>query len=61
MSITGAGRLAGVLGWPVDHSLSPRLHGYWLERYKIDGELFLESIIIATAIGPACDWRAGSL
>ncbi|MFT5658112.1 MAG: N-methylhydantoinase A/oxoprolinase/acetone carboxylase beta subunit [Gammaproteobacteria bacterium] len=23
----------------------------------IDGELFLESIIIATAIGPACDWR----
>ena len=37
MSITGAGRLAGVLGWPVDHSLSPRLHGYWLERYKIDG------------------------
>ena len=23
----------------------------------IDGELFLESIVIATAIGPACDWR----
>lgn len=23
----------------------------------IDGELFLESTIIATAIGPACDWR----
>ncbi len=37
MSITGAGRLAGVLGWPLAHSLSPRLHGYWLERYKIDG------------------------
>ena len=37
MSITGAGRLAGVLGWPIGHSLSPRLHGYWLERYKIDG------------------------
>ena len=37
MSISGAGRLAGVLGWPVDHSLSPRLHGYWLERYGIDG------------------------
>ncbi len=37
MSITGAGRLAGILGWPVEHSLSPRLHGYWLERYKIDG------------------------
>jgi N-methylhydantoinase A/oxoprolinase/acetone carboxylase beta subunit len=24
----------------------------------IDGELFLESVIIATAIGPACDWRS---
>ncbi len=23
----------------------------------IDGELFLESTIIATAVGPACDWR----
>jgi N-methylhydantoinase A/oxoprolinase/acetone carboxylase beta subunit len=27
---------------------------------KIDGELFLESMIIATAIGPACDWQAKS-
>lgn len=25
---------------------------------KIDGELFLESTVIATAIGRACDWRA---
>jgi hypothetical protein len=23
----------------------------------IDGELFLESTVIATAIGPACNWR----
>lgn len=29
---------AGVMGWPVDHSLSPRVHGYWLNQYKIDGE-----------------------
>ena len=29
---------AGVVGWPVDHSLSPKLHGYWLEKYSIDGE-----------------------
>lgn len=28
---------AGVIGWPVDHSLSPRLHGYWLEQLGIDG------------------------
>lgn len=25
------------MGWPVAHSLSPRVHGYWLERYGIDG------------------------
>jgi shikimate dehydrogenase len=30
-------RLAGVIGWPVGHSLSPRLHGYWLREHGIDG------------------------
>ena len=25
------------MGWPVAHSLSPRLHGHWLARYGIDG------------------------
>jgi shikimate dehydrogenase len=34
---TGATRIAGVVGYPVTHSLSPRLHGYWLHRYGIDG------------------------
>lgn len=29
---------AGVVGWPVDHSLSPKLHTYWLEKYSIAGE-----------------------
>jgi shikimate dehydrogenase len=29
--------LAGVAGWPVGHSLSPRLHGYWLREHGIDG------------------------
>ena len=29
---------AGVMGWPVDHSLSPRVHGYWLKHYAIAGE-----------------------
>jgi len=37
MILSGGARLAGVIGWPVAHSRSPRLHGYWLERYKIDG------------------------
>lgn len=37
MILTGKARLAGVMGWPVAHSRSPRLHGYWLEHYGIDG------------------------
>lgn len=30
-------KLAGVIGWPVAQSLSPRLHGYWLEEHGIVG------------------------
>jgi shikimate dehydrogenase len=37
MATTGAARLAGVMGWPVKHSRSPRLHGYWIEKYGVDG------------------------
>ena len=37
MILSGKARLAGVMGWPIAHSRSPRLHGFWLERYGIDG------------------------
>jgi shikimate dehydrogenase len=37
MSLTGKARIAGVLGWPVGHSRSPKLHGFWLAQHKIDG------------------------
>jgi shikimate dehydrogenase len=37
MSISGKAKLAGVMGWPVGHSRSPRLHGYWLKHLGIDG------------------------
>ncbi len=37
MSISGSARLAGVMGWPIAHSRSPRIHGYWLQEYGIDG------------------------
>lgn len=37
MIVSGAAKLAGVIGDPVAHSLSPRLHAYWLETYGIDG------------------------
>ncbi|KPQ07000.1 MAG: shikimate dehydrogenase AroE [Rhodobacteraceae bacterium HLUCCA12] len=29
--------LAGVIGFPIAHSRSPRLHAHWLRRYGIDG------------------------
>lgn len=37
MKITGAARLAGIMGWPVAHSRSPLLHGFWLDKTGIDG------------------------
>ncbi|MEX2296291.1 MAG: shikimate dehydrogenase [Dongiaceae bacterium] len=37
LSLTGKARLAGVIGWPVDHSRSPALHGFWLREHGIDG------------------------
>jgi shikimate dehydrogenase len=45
--LTGAARLAGVTGWPISHSRSPRLHGFWLERLGIDGAY------VPLPIGPA--------
>jgi shikimate dehydrogenase len=37
MKITGATRLAGIIGWPVAHSRSPLLHGFWLDLTGVDG------------------------
>ncbi|MCP4395052.1 MAG: shikimate dehydrogenase [Alphaproteobacteria bacterium] len=35
--LSGKATVAGVFGWPVGHSLSPKLHGYWLKKYNVDG------------------------
>ena len=37
MTAAAGTRLAGVMGWPVAHSRSPVLHGFWLAAYGIDG------------------------
>ena len=30
-------RTATVIGWPISHSRSPLIHGYWLKKYGIEG------------------------
>lgn len=30
-------RTAGIMGWPVSHSRSPALHGYWMARHGLAG------------------------
>ncbi|HTZ37328.1 MAG TPA: shikimate dehydrogenase [Stellaceae bacterium] len=37
MPISGAARIAGIMGWPIAHSRSPALHGFWLAEHGIDG------------------------
>ena len=37
MILSGKASVAGVIGWPVGHSKSPKVHGYWLDKYNIDG------------------------
>ena len=37
MTISGAARVAGVIGDPIAHSRSPALHRHWIDRYGIDG------------------------
>ena len=52
MILTGGARLAGVMGWPVAHSRSPRIHGYWLEEKGIDGA-YLPLAVRPEALGAA--------
>ena len=33
----GGRPFAAIVGWPVEHSRSPALHGFWLRQYGIDG------------------------
>lgn len=66
MIASGKARLAGVMGWPVEHSLSPRLHGYWLEHYRIDGAYVPltvkpEDLPAALAALPALGFRGVNL
>jgi shikimate dehydrogenase len=34
-------RLAGIMGWPVSHSRSPMVHGFWIQKYGLAGAYVL--------------------
>ena len=40
--MTTARRAACIIGWPAKHSRSPKLHGYWIKRYRIAGDYRVE-------------------
>ncbi|MGB8183292.1 MAG: shikimate dehydrogenase [Stellaceae bacterium] len=57
---------ACVMGWPIAHSLSPALHGYWLKVHGIDGEYTRqavrpEELPAALARLKTDDWRGCNL
>jgi shikimate dehydrogenase len=42
--MTKAAPAACVMGWPVEHSRSPLIHGYWLKHHGIVGEYRREAV-----------------
>jgi len=53
MSLSGKATLAGIVGFPVAHSLSPCLHGFWLREHGLDGAyipLPVRAVDFSTAI-----------
>lgn len=37
-------RKAFIVGWPIAHSRSPRIHRFWLKRHGIDGDYLPEAV-----------------
>jgi shikimate dehydrogenase len=37
-------KAACVIGWPVEHSRSPLIHGYWIKKYGLDAEYRHEAV-----------------
>lgn len=63
---TGKTAVAGVFGWPINHSRSPRLHGFWLAKYGIDGAYLPfstrpENLVDAIRALPKLGFRGGNI
>ena len=52
--IPPATRRAAVLGWPIGHSRSPRIHGHWIAAHGLDARY--DAIAVDPATAP--DWFA---
>jgi shikimate dehydrogenase len=37
-------KAACVIGWPVEHSRSPLIHGYWIKQHKLNAEYRREAV-----------------
>lgn len=61
MSISGATRVAGVVGRPIAHSLSPILHNAWLAAASLDGVYVPFSVNEARFASFVDGLRGGSL
>ena len=61
MSLTAATRLAGVVGHPIAHSLSPVLHNAWLGAAGVDGAYVAFSVVPERFAAFIDGFRGGSL
>jgi shikimate dehydrogenase len=42
--MTAKTKAACVIGWPVEHSRSPLIHGYWIKKHGLDAEYRREAV-----------------
>ncbi len=66
MPIGGSTGFACVIGWPVGHTLSPRIHNHWLERHGVDAVYLPMPVApdaLATAVAglAACGCRGANV
>ena len=54
-------KTAAIMGWPVGHSRSPLIHGYWLRHYGIDGAYERREISPEVAPRFFADFKASGL
>ena len=44
MAAKSKAKAACVIGWPVEHSRSPLIHGYWIKKHKLNAEYRREAV-----------------